>query len=176
MKNQIFAVNKSKLQDYSKQFKNKYNNLYCDHYFKNLKPEGRTDIYHSIKKIYRCEDYINIISDFKLRNNITRITTSSHCLPIEKLRRKGIERSKRICTLCNNEEIGSELHILCNCTNSNLVHMRKHLHDKLIKINHSWTKFKFSNIITILLLATENETSLFYFSMFLIEKFVTKKN
>jgi hypothetical protein len=40
----------------------------------------------------------------------------SHKLPIEMGRFFSIDRSERICDLCNKEELGDEFHYLFNCT------------------------------------------------------------
>ena len=162
MKEYINVKHVKNVKEYSNQFKKRFYELYS-----NLKPEGRTEIYHSVKKNYQYEQYLDKLTDSKLRINITRIRTSSHILPIELLRRKGIKREDRICSLCSNNEIGSEIHILCNCTNIKTINFRNQFHQKLIEFNNSWSKFKLSDIISIFLLANEDKKCLFYFSIFI---------
>jgi hypothetical protein len=48
--------------------------------------------------------------------NMCKFRCGSHKLPIEMGRFFSIDRSERICDLCNKEELGDEFHYLFNCT------------------------------------------------------------
>ena len=46
---------------------------------------------------------------------LARFRTTNHRFPIEKGRWENIERSRRVCTLCNYEFLGDEFHYLFEC-------------------------------------------------------------
>lgn len=171
----IYLVHNKEVNKYSEKFKIKYKELFVLHYFKNLKPTGKTTIYHDIKKNYKFEPYLLFIKDKNLRNNITRIRTSSHPLPVEYYRRKGLQRAQRICNLCVTDSVGDEMHILNLCDNSTVQTLRNDLHYKLITLNPQWQKFNFKNMFQLLLLANEYLPS-FYFAIFLSKLFKLVKS
>ena len=92
--------------------------------------------------------------------------TSAHPLPIEYLRRKGINRDNRLCTLCSSHEISTEMHLLCYCNNDILTTYQSDLLQKLIELNSQWSKLKISNIIGLLLLSNDMQAT-FFFGIFL---------
>ena len=74
------------------------------------------------------------LNNKNLRPNITKIRTTSHCLPIEQLRKKGIPRDRRFCTLCNNF-IDSEYHVLMLCNHVIQKKLCKDFNEKILEIN-----------------------------------------
>ena len=77
---------------------------------------------------------------------ITRLRLSCHCLPIETLRYKNIERNERKCQICKLDERGDEEHYLKTCTNNNITHCRTHF-VKTIKNIPQFIEFSDNNII-----------------------------
>ena len=48
------------------------------------------------------------------------IRKSGHRIPIEYLQKNGIERDKRYCNLCDENEIGTEQHVVVDCNNKDI--------------------------------------------------------
>ena len=46
---------------------------------------------------------------------IAKFRTTNHHLPVEKGRWENIERSQRVCTICNRNALGNEFHYLFEC-------------------------------------------------------------
>ena len=167
MKQHIYPVEKKKIKYYSNQFRKKFNKLFEEHFFKNLQPKGKSEIYFKVKKYYGFEKYIETIENNELRRNITKIRTSSHPLPIEILRRKGIPRQNRHCNLCDSGVVGSEYHVLIECPNLEVCEMKKHLYSKITEYNPEWSKFTIEQAIKIFLLAHTYDKCLNFFAIFL---------
>ena len=64
----------------------------------------------------------------------------NHKMPIEKGRFHNIDRSLRICTLCNANQLGDEFHYLLNCTYFNT--LRNTYIDRIFSIYPNIDKFK----------------------------------
>ena len=71
-------------------------------------------IYKIFKQNFVIEKYITELTP-KYRNIIMKFRTSNHHLPVETGRWAGIPLSERVCTLCNNGQIGDEFHYLLEC-------------------------------------------------------------
>ena len=67
------------------------------------------------KSEFGLEKYFTILPP-DLMYNMCKFRCGSHKLPIEMGRLFSIDRSERICDLCNKEELGDESHYLFNCT------------------------------------------------------------
>ena len=70
--------------------------------------------YQTFKTEFKMEFYISELQP-KFYIPIARFRTTNHKLPIERGRWENIERSQRICTLCNRDEMGDEFHYLFEC-------------------------------------------------------------
>ena len=57
--------------------------------------------------------------------------TSSHNLPIETGRYQNLNRNERFCSMCDLNEIGSELHVLFICSNNGLRAKREKLFNQI---------------------------------------------
>ena len=71
--------------------------------------------YRMYKTTFGLEKYLTVLPQ-DLLYNLCRLRCSSHKLPIETGRFFAIDRSERICNLCNKQELGDEFHYLFNCT------------------------------------------------------------
>ena len=85
---------------------------------------GRFELYSKLKRVYRFEKYLNM-KNSNLRRCLTNIRISTHSLPIERLRKFNIERSKIICNLCDVHAVGSEEHVLLYCQNREIQSLRE---------------------------------------------------
>ena len=107
--------------------------------------QNKLDFYYRYKRTYRYEEYLDNIHR-NIRMPITRLRLSCHCLPIETLRYKNIERNERKCQICKLDERGDEEHYLKTCTNNNITHCRTHF-VKTIKNIPQFIEFSDNNII-----------------------------
>ena len=64
---------------------------------------------------------------------------SLHNLPIEKGRQSGILRKDRLCTLCNENEIGDEKHYFLKCSHEKFLSIRNMFKENLYRINSNLT-------------------------------------
>ena len=69
------------------------------------KKETKLNLYKTIKKNYDFEQYLDVLNK-ENRVSITRIRMSNHHFPIEKMRYMKIKREQRICTICNDNQVG----------------------------------------------------------------------
>ena len=101
------------------------NNLFQKWWLDQTKQKGKLDFYFSFKRNFKYEKYLDHVTRSE-RIHMTKLRTSSHCLPIETLRYRKIkvERKDRLCTLCNLKQVGDEYHYLLHCNNSEIVSVR----------------------------------------------------
>ena len=73
--------------------------------------------YAKIKTTFGIEKYLELVKNFRYRNAITKIRTSSHALEIEKGRHRNggvkIPACQRLCKICNVQE--DEIHFVLDC-------------------------------------------------------------
>ena len=105
----------------------------------------------------------------KLRQNITKIRTSCHCLPIETQRKKKISREDRVCNLCKTE-IGTEFHVLMNCRNSDISNLRETFLHKIWGINDQLRKLNVNDLFKYLVIGVDKEIT-FSFAIYLQKVF-----
>ena len=87
-----------------------------------FKQEWSSDIFNCSKTIcYRLykteflfEQYISILPPY-LMNYLCKFRCGSHRLPIETGRWENIQRSDRLCHLCNLNRLGDEYHFIMDC-------------------------------------------------------------
>ena len=74
------------------------------------------DFYNTVKEEPRFEEYLDM-NDFQTKKAISKIRFSDHELAIERDRHKAKAPSRldRICKMCNNNAIESEMHFLAEC-------------------------------------------------------------
>ena len=96
-------------------------NKYKEHWAEGIKDIERNPIlrlYSNIKFNFGLENYLLLVKDYRWRNAITKLRSSSHALEIEKGRhtRPMTPLNSRICKLCDQETIETEMHFLMHCT------------------------------------------------------------
>ena len=82
--------------------------------------------YRMFKRVFGFENYL-LTLERPLRDYMMKFRFSNHKLPIHSQRFAGIQRSERVCELCNSEEIGDEFHYLFNCQDATIARERKKL-------------------------------------------------
>ena len=142
-----------------------YQTQYEALFFNNL-PKGKHAVYSQIKRSYLYEKYLNFDLDNSLIKYITSIRLSSHCLPVEKLRKQKISRNERFCNLCDTGSVGDEFHVMAFCTNTEISRLRNELLTKITEHNQQFQKFAISDIIKLLLIAND-KTLTYIFAVFL---------
>ena len=75
---------------------------------------SRLQFYNSIKEDFSVETYLDL-PDFNHRKAIAKLRCSDHALEIEKGRHRGTDRNRRLCKLCQDNEIETEDHFLSKC-------------------------------------------------------------
>ena len=84
---------------------------------------SRGEFYSIFKTEFGLANYLLKLSPSE-RIEICRIRTSNLRIPIESGRWYGIQRSDRLCNLCDCEQLGDEYHYLYICKNPNIIRLR----------------------------------------------------
>lgn len=109
--NQSFAVNRST----HKVIKMRLIDQYRQNWHTDMQLSNKGRIYGSFKTSLEFEKYLTLLPNsdglalFKFR-------TCNNRLPVEALRWQNIPFEHRLCTLCNNGDIGTERHYLLKCS------------------------------------------------------------
>ena len=77
--------------------------------------QGKLRTYCKFKYIFEKEPYLKYVTNSQVRKSLTQFRISAHDLAIERGRYKNIDKDKRICKLCSNNDIEDECHFLLNC-------------------------------------------------------------
>ena len=78
-----------------------------------MQNSSKCTFYESVKEDLSFEEYLYLPYD--VRTCMARFRMSNHRLPIEVLRYNGVPRFDRLCTLCNNGQLGDEAHYVLQC-------------------------------------------------------------
>ena len=100
--------------------------------------------YNVFKVVYELEPYLTKLP----KNNrilLTRFRTCNNRLPVNVGRYTGVSREERICTLCNDNAIADEFHVLLKCSNEELVRWRQMYIPSYY--THRPTIFKFTELL-----------------------------
>ena len=106
------------------------------------------------------------MEDNKLRRYITGIRCSYNYFPINVLRKQGVDRQLRFCTLCETGEISSELHVTILCTNQEIISIRNELVSILKLISPQILQLTNDQLFYYLVQAIDLDVK-FYFAIFL---------
>lgn len=89
---------------------------YIDFWENGLKENvpSRLIFYSGVKEKFSFEPYLDL-TDFRLRKVTAKLRCSDHALEIEKGRHKKIDRTARLCKVCDKREIETEDHFLKHC-------------------------------------------------------------
>lgn len=99
---QIAKQQKEKYIDYWKEVTLKQNKLEC---------------YLNLKRQYTMAEYLITVSEPKVRKTLTKYRLSEHSLAIEtgRHRQTWLPREERLCSVCSQGEVETELHFLTEC-------------------------------------------------------------
>ena len=96
--------------------------------------------YRLFRKKFCLEEYLTYLPS-TLRQRVLKFRLNNHRLPIQHRLSLGIPRAERICTICNNSEVGDEFHYLLNCSNENVKRNRSKYVDKYYTHHSNVPKF-----------------------------------
>ena len=125
------------------------------------------------KRNFQFEPYLDNLP-FEYRSKVSKIRLSDHRLPIEKLRYENIDKSERICDVCNSNEVGDENHYLISCSNDKINESRKDFIQKCIEILPVFEQFSEVNIIKYCL--TMADEKLHYVTALFIKEILNNYN
>jgi len=151
---------------------NKMQETYFKHWKKLIDNSRKLCFYKTFKDFYEPEIYLDLPYDFEQRRQFTKFRISNHSLAIETGRYNNQNNSndQRICLFCSNNEVETEIHMLCNCSLYNDIRQTFFsLLESEIPINN----FRNPNTIHDLMIST-NEKVLFYFSKFIYKCFILR--
>ena len=168
----ILKCKTSQIKNNSRIFRQVFCKKYEDFFFKTLEDKGsrvgsggRYELYYRLKRVYRYERYLNMKNN-NLRRCLTNIRISTHCLPVEHMRKFNIERSNRYCNLCDVNAVGSEEHVLLYCQNREIQSLREILYNKIIQTCEQFTNLQDTDKFKYLLMCIDENCN-FYFAIYL---------
>jgi hypothetical protein len=89
--------------------------------------------FFKLKHKFEYEKYLNT-NNLKNRKNVSKLRLSDHKLPIERGRYLNIPVNDRLCTLCADNTVGDEFHMLMTCKHAGLSQLRKQFQLDVLKI------------------------------------------
>ena len=95
----------------------KQKETYITYWKTTTKTQSKLDCYLALNRDYTVADYLTTITEPKLRKTLTRYRFSDHSLAIEtgRHRQNWLPREDRLCSLCSQGEVETELHFLLHC-------------------------------------------------------------
>ncbi len=109
-----------------KQVDKRLKELYITKWKNELSQMSSCDLYQHLKGEYKIEKYLLNLDD-NLRITMCKFRTDNTRLPkvTGRYKRPKLERHQRICTLCDEERVGDEYHLLFECKNETIVRYRR---------------------------------------------------
>lgn len=126
VKNKIYMVDESEIKKEASDIQSRYYRIYEKHFFdilkdkENDKSAGKFELYCKTKKCYYKEKYLDYVDDNLLRRHLSSLRCGSNRMPINWLRKFNVDRDKRICSLCKDNKLGTELHMIFECSNTEI--------------------------------------------------------
>ncbi len=113
-----------------------------------------------------------------LRRHITGIRCASNLIPVKFLRKFNVRRDLRFCTLCNNKQVGTEVHVTMHCENGNIVKCRKEFFRLIFASSVQLQRLDTEQLFTYLLACIETNITTITLPFFLdkIHKFLKSQN
>ncbi len=142
------------------QFRERCNDMHIQSCLSDIDKNSRCRLYKHIKGVYEMEQYLQRSYHRDLRQCLTKIRLSSHKFLVERGRwsKPIIEYKQRKCTLCDEQDIEDEYHILMKCP------YFKSLRQKYVKKCYYCkpSMFKFQRLMT-----TQNKRDLYRLMIFI---------
>lgn len=122
-----------------------------------LKGKSRLSLYSTLKINFGRERYLELVKNMSFRKAITKVRLSDHNFDIEKGRKNNIERQNRVCQLCQSGSIGTEFHVVMQCSQRELVDIRKRSMEMLYSMNSTFKKLDQEQVFRYCLLANDHK-------------------
>ena len=97
-------------------------------------------LYKHFKPDFGFEKYL-LDAPFQFVRYIIKYRLSNHKLPVEKGRYTDLERSERICDICDMNVLGDEYHYVMECKNIDIETLRKQIIPAYFRTNINMLKF-----------------------------------
>jgi hypothetical protein len=114
------------------QFVQKWNN--------DINSSSKCCIYKSYKDCLELEDYL-VRLPTSASKYILKFRLCNHKLAVETGRYNNIERHRRFCDFCDQDQLGDEYHTLLECKNQNIVQLRERYIPRYYRNNPNMIKF-----------------------------------
>ena len=102
-----------------------------------LESKSSCDFYRNCKVDFKLEHYLTQDMPNLVRKSIVSFRTSNSKIPKVTGRYKNIPRNERKCTICDQNTVGDEFHLLAECTNGDVIAARDRYLPKQILRNAS---------------------------------------
>lgn len=96
-------------------FRNRLQDEFEQNWNSASKESSLTSLLQSLKSDYTLSDYLLVVRDVQIRNILTKLRVSAHCLNICTGRYLGIIRMDRKCHLCKSNEVEDASHFILRC-------------------------------------------------------------
>ena len=135
------------------------------------KEKSKLRTYGILKREIGIEKYLYEIKNSSIRQSVTKLRLSNHCLNIETGRHRNLPKQLRFCPFCPNS-IESEVHFLIECNTYNV--LRKEIQREVVQNKPNFEYYTPTEKFE-LLLSEENvhSTSKFIHNCFEIRSFLT---
>ena len=121
-------------------FKDRYKARLVQEWSSTVKDSSKCKLYQHIKTELKLESYL-VKVNWKTARYIVKFRTSNHKLAIERLRYRNVELSERKCDSCSLNILGDEYHLLFECTNEEIVKLRRKYIPMYYIVNQSMYNF-----------------------------------
>ena len=88
-----------------------------------LYSKSSCDFYMEAKTEFCFEQYL-LHDNLKVRKSICQFRTNNSKISKVIGRYRSIPRNDRICTVCSNNQVGDEFHLIIECSNPNIIKLR----------------------------------------------------
>jgi hypothetical protein len=123
-------------------------------YIEKLKDYSKLELYASIKTQCRREPYLLYIQNKLYRKSVSQLRLSSHKLPIETGRWRGLNREERLCTFCK-KFLANEKHCVIECVHPVLLSLRNNFLSIIFGINNKLKYLPIHSLFNYIMLFTD---------------------
>ena len=118
------------------------------------------------------ENYLREIRNIKIRTQLTKFRLSDHHLPIEKGRRKGLDKLIKFCPFCL-DKVEDEIHFLIKCPL--YVHLRAPFLDLMLADYINVESIPQNDLFTYLMSLSSFEVGNYIYKAFELRNFLVEK-
>ena len=108
-------------------------------------------LFRKIKTNMCQEPYLHNVTNIEHRHAVSKLRISAHRLPIEMGRYAGIPAEKRLCMICEKNQVGDEYHYVMECDDDNVLNLRKCFFEHIYAVNKKYQLLDKCSLFTYLL-------------------------